>query len=81
MGVGFPLGKRHPELALCISEPLANVSVQCATSDVIDKYFNILPMSNELMDKPCQIFNCNESGMRLTPHPPKAKRSEASNSH
>ena len=23
------------------------------------------------MEKPCQIFNCDESGLPLTPHPPK----------
>ena len=27
--------------------------------------------SNELMDKPCQIFNCDETGMPLAPHPPR----------
>jgi len=25
---------------------------------------------NNLLDKPCQIFNCDESGMPLDPDPP-----------
>ena len=27
-------------------------------------------ISNDLLDKPCQIFNCDETGMPLSPHPP-----------
>ena len=37
-------------------------------------YFDLLEetlLSNELIDKPCQIFNCDETGMPLSPHPPK----------
>ena len=66
--------KRHPEIALRVSEPLANVCTLCTTSDVVEKYLDLLEntlKSNDLMEKPCQIFNCDESGLPLTPHPPK----------
>lgn len=66
--------KRHPELTLRMSEPLSHVRAASVSPEVLDKYFDILEdtlRSNNLIDKPCQIFNCDESGMPLTPHPPR----------
>ena len=64
----------HPELTLRLAEPLATVRLACVSKEVVAKYFDLLEetlLSNELMDKPCQIFNCDETGMPLSPHPPK----------
>ena len=66
--------RRHPVIALRVSEPLANVRVLCSTSDVVEKYFDLLKntlLSNDLYEKPCQIFYCDETGLPLTPHHPK----------
>lgn len=66
--------KRHAELSLRMSEPLGHVRAVCSSPEVLQRYFDILEdtlRSNELMDKPCQIFNCNETGMPLAPHPPR----------
>ena len=65
--------RRHPEIALRVSEPLTNVRALCSTSDVVEKYFELLEntlLSNDLHEKPCQIFNCDETELPLTPHPP-----------
>ncbi len=66
--------KRHPELTLRMSEPLAHVRAASVSPEVLDKYYDVLDdtlRSNELIDKPCQIFNCDETGMPLAPHPPR----------
>ena len=65
--------KRHAELSLRMSEPLGHVRAVCSSPEVLQRYFDILEdtlRSNELMDKPCQVFNCDETGMPLDPHPP-----------
>lgn len=66
--------KRHPEISLRAPEPLANVRAASSHSEVLDKYYEILEdalRTNDLIEKPCQIFNCDETGMPLTPHPPR----------
>ena len=70
----FVFKRRHPEIALRVSEPLTNVRALCSTSDVVEKYFELLEntlLSNDLHEKPCQIFNCDETELPVTPHPPK----------
>ena len=66
--------KCHPELTLRISEPLAQVRAVSTSPEVLERYYDMLEatlVSNDLLDKPCQIFNCDETGMPLSPHPPR----------
>jgi hypothetical protein len=65
--------KRYPNLTLRNPEQLAHARATC-TSDVLHRYFDLLEQTindNDLMDKPCQLFNCDESGFPLNPSPPK----------
>ncbi len=61
--------KRHPELTLPVSEPLALVRAASVSPEVLDKYYDILDAlrSNELIDEPCQIFNSDGTSMPLAP--------------
>ena len=54
------------------AEPLAYARAVASNPDVLDRYYDILERTlteNDLMDKPCQIFNCDETGMPLSPTP------------
>ena len=60
--------KRHPELALRKAERLAYCRAVAADQNVLDDYFCLLQQTlqdNHLIDKPGQIFNCDESGFPL----------------
>ena len=53
---------------------MANICALCSTSDVVEKYFDLLEntlLSNALYERPFQLFSCDETGLLLTPHPPK----------
>ena len=66
--------RRHPKITLRSAEPLAYARAVASNTNIIDRYFDILEqtlLENDLMDKPCQIFNCDETGMPLAPSPPK----------
>ena len=66
--------KRHPEITLRSAEPLAYARAVASNPAVLDRYYDILEHAlteNDLMDKPCQIFNCDETGMPLSPQPTK----------
>ncbi len=66
--------RRHPKITLCTAEPLAYARAVANNVEVIDRYFDILEetlLEKNIMDKPCQIFNCDESGVPLAPSPPK----------
>ena len=66
--------KRHPKITLRSAEPLAYARAVASNPVVLDRYYDILESTlaeNELGDKPCQIFNCDETGMPLSPKPPK----------
>ena len=42
--------------------------------EVLENYFDLLQTTmteHDLLDKPCQIFNIDESGFPLAPKPPK----------
>ena len=65
---------RHPKITLRSAEPLAYARAVASDPVVLDRYYDILERTlseNDLMDKPCQIFNCDETGMPLSPKPPK----------
>ena len=65
--------RRNKELALRCAEPLSTSRAK-VNVETLEKYFTLLEeclSENELIDKPCQIFNCNETGMPLNPNMPK----------
>ena len=62
--------KRHPQIALRVAVPLSMARAMASDRDVIDRYFNMLEdclRSNEILDKPAHIFNCDETGVPLNP--------------
>ena len=67
--------RRHPkEITLRTAEPISYARLVSTNQEVIDKYFDYLEetlQENDLNDKPCQIFNFDESGFALSPAPPK----------
>ena len=62
--------KRHPNLTLRASVPLSQARAKATDPEVLDQYFDLLEQTvqdNDLEDKPCQIFNVDETGMPLDP--------------
>ncbi|CAF1628200.1 unnamed protein product, partial [Didymodactylos carnosus] len=56
--------KRHPQLTTTKPIPLELPRAKI-TQTIVDKWFNLLEkvlIDNDLLDKPSQIFNCDESG-------------------
>jgi len=63
---------RHPNLVLCTPATLSLARATVSDPDIIDNYFNELESTskvNEILEKPCQIFNIDETGMPLDPKP------------
>ena len=66
--------KRHPELVLRAGEMLAYKRAIAVNKGTIDHYFDLLENTfrkNGLLERPGLIFNADESGMPLSPHPGK----------
>ena len=64
--------KRHPQVSLRMAEHLASNRASSCTPDVLNNYFDLLEKTihdNDLLAKPNQIFNCDETGMPLDPKP------------
>ena len=64
---------RHPNIVLRTSEPLSYVRAVSSSPEIINHYFNLLEstvIDNNLLGKPSQIFNMDETGMPLDPNPP-----------
>ncbi len=62
--------RRHTKLKLRTAEPLAYARLVASSPAVLDHYYDLLESTleeNGLLDKPCQIFNVDESGMPLDP--------------
>lgn len=52
------------------AEPLAYAQVVSSSPAILDYYYDLLESTTEengLAEKPCQIFNADESGMPLDP--------------
>ena len=65
--------KRHPHLTLRTAEKLSYARYVSTDPDIIDKYFDLLKdtlSDNKLLDRPAQIFNCDETGLPLDLTPP-----------
>ncbi len=78
--------QRHNSLSMRTAAPLGLPRAQAMDRDTMTRYFDILECAlseNGLLDRPSQIFNCDESGMPLSPKPPKiiAKKGEKNPSY
>ena len=70
--VGFQ--KRHPILTVRCAESIAHARVIASDSDVFERYYDMLEATlwdNSLLESPASIFNCDETGMPLSPGPSK----------
>lgn len=62
--------KRHGEVTLRSAIPLSLARAKATDPAVIENYFDLLENTlgeNDLLDKPSQIFNCDETGIPLSP--------------
>ena len=65
--------RRHPKLTLRTAAPVSYARAMASDPEIINKYYDLLECTlcdNDLMDKPSQIFNLDETGMPLDPSPP-----------
>ena len=63
---------RHPKLTLRTPATLSLARANATDRVVIDNYFDELERAldeNRLIDRPCQIFNMDETGMPFDPQP------------
>lgn len=59
---------RHPNLTLRAPAPLSRARASATDPEVVSRYFNLLEQTmSDLLEKPCQIFNIDESGIPLDP--------------
>lgn len=66
--------KRHRHMTLCTAEKLSYSRAVSCSPDILDHYYDLLEQTlsdNDLLDKPYQIFNLDETGIPLDPSPPK----------
>jgi len=64
--------KRHPSVVLRVPASLGRTRYLATNQDMLERYFDQLEEQMEdlnLLDKPGQIFNIDESGMPLNPKP------------
>ena len=64
--------RRHPNVTLRTPVCLSKARAMATNQEVIDQYFDILEDAleeNDLLDKPCQIYNLDETGIPLDPKP------------
>ena len=65
---------RESGLSLRRGDPTANIRMNCLNEEYMNEYFDMLEktlLDNDLMNKPAQIYNIDESGMPLDHRPPK----------
>ena len=63
--------RRHPKLTLRTAAPMSYARAMASDPDVINNYYDLLECTLNLMDKPAQIFNLDETGMPLDHSPPR----------
>ena len=56
---------RHPQLTIRCAETLAYARAVAANEETLNQYFDLLEATLTIIDKPSQIFNCDESGFTL----------------
>lgn len=62
--------RRHHDLTLRTAERLAYIRMVSSSDAILDNYFDVLESTlseNDLLERPCAIFNMDESGMPLDP--------------
>ena len=67
--------RRHPNLTLRAPASLSQARRSASDPETVERYFDLLEQTmveNDLLDKPCNIFNVDESGMPLNPRPVKS---------
>jgi hypothetical protein len=60
--------QKHPTITLRSAEKLSYARLVASNPDVINRYFDLLEKTlstNDLLDNPSRIFNCDESGLPL----------------
>ena len=73
---------RHPRLTMKSAVPLSYVRAQAHDEDVLRCYYDMLHecmTTNDIMNKPSAIFNCDETGLPLNPKCHKVVSEVASN--
>ena len=63
---------RHPELTLKTGESISRARQIGASKENLESYFDLLEQTlidNDLIHRPCQIFNTDETGVPLDPKP------------
>ena len=63
---------RHPELTLKSGEAISHAREIGASKENLESYFDLLETTlydNDLINRPCQIFNTDGTGMPLDPKP------------
>ena len=63
---------RHPNISLRTTASLSLSRAKASDISVVNKYFDLLQCTMDeydLHDKPCQLFNVDETGMPLNPKP------------
>ena len=68
------LCKRHPNLTFRTPAPLSIARATAVDETALERYFDLLERTlgdNGLLEKPCQVFNMDETGMPLSPQSPK----------
>ena len=66
--------KRQSDLSLRQGDSTAHVRMDAMNQETMDHYFSLLHdtlTTHDLLDKPAQIYNVDESGVPLNPRPPK----------
>ena len=62
--------RRHPKLTLKMAVPLSYGRAIATNPDVLNRYFDMLEETletNGILDDPSRIFNCDETGLPLSP--------------
>ena len=62
--------RRHRNITLQVTAPLSLSRAKASDVAVINKYFDMLEatlLEYDLLDKPCQVFNMDETGLPLDP--------------
>ena len=63
--------ERHPTLTLRKGDPIANVRMECMEKTTMAEHFDPTLTEINLLEKPHQIYNVNETGMPFDHRPPK----------
>ena len=73
-GWGASFKRRHGNLTLRMAEPLSYAQAVASSPEIIDHYYDLLEQTlvdNDLVGKPMQLFNMDETAMPLDPTPTK----------